>query len=210
MESVLRITPIGKSKTGVYGSVYDTLEDAVKESYFYLCYVAGQEPDIDEAELEFTVCLDDNDDTETTVFKAHIKYVYNPKQKLVKEIKFLSFKSYHIDDNLIESKISRTLFKQGKMSHIEIYPNLVSFMERSYEDWFGLHEYLDYEKKISISYTAHGKTLFEANVKLIWDEDYTKSIQFIKVKNIRKEEDKKANEEWKAFLKKMEGKEINL
>lgn len=210
MDNTFRVVPIGNAKCRSYGYAYDTAEEAIKESYFYLCYVAKSEADIDEACIEYRICPSKRDDTEFTIYKAHIKYVYNPKKKLIEEIKFLSFESFPIDVDHIKRKSIQLQCTQGDDEWITSYPNLVMAMRDAKKDWFRGYVNFDVDKKMKVTYTTHGKTMFEADVKLIWNGDGTTSIQFIKVKNIRKEEDKKANEEWKSFLKKMEGKEINL
>lgn len=207
MDNTFRVVPIGNPHCKSYGSCYDTIEEAMKESYFYLCYVAGQEPEIDEANIEYRICPSKTDDTEEIVYRAHIKYTYNAEKELVEEIKFLSFNSYPINCDKIQKKNCQLLCTQGKEEWATSYPNLVMAVMNVYKDWSRGYINFDVKKKMKVTYTTHGKVMFEADAKITWNKDGTKSIHFIKVKNIRKEEDKKADAEWRSFLKKMREKE---
>lgn len=207
MDNTFRIIPVGNARCKSYGSCYDSVEEALKESYFHLCYVAEQEPTVDEANIEYRICPSKADDTEEMIYKAHIKYVYNSEKKLMEEIKFLSFDSFPIDVDKIKRKSCQLLCVQGKEEWMTSYPNIVMAIRDAEKDWARGYINFDVKKKMKITYTTHGKVIFEADARITWNGDGTKSIHFIKVRDIMKEEDKKASAEWRAFLKKMREKE---
>ena len=129
---------------------------------------------------------------------------------MIKEIKILSSELFPVNNDLIKKKDCRLTCIQADEKWETSYSNLVMVMRNVHNDWSRGFVHFDIKKKMKVTYTTHGKTLFEADIKILWNKDITKSIQFIKVRNIRKEEYKKADEKWKTFKKKMEGKETNL
>lgn len=184
MDCVFKIKPIGQARSFSYGYTYNELEDAMENMYFHFLNFAKQEPDVAEAKVEFRVCPDKYDDTEITIFKCHIRFKTTKKKDKIKKIEILSYESTRELPDATRCVCNVDIIEHSQEGLYGVYPTVLKAIQDMYDNLNNCYEELDTSKALDIKYYTNTRKLFEARIKLIYEEKRVKEVAFVSVRSI--------------------------